>query len=122
MSEVNSFIGTKQMLEIGSLLNIQAKNALKWQIELQNSIGIKPLQLNNNTNPNYWVYGTLSENRKEKIAYFKSKGYNATGVHINNNIYSILNNKIELKGVNEFMNHFVALPCGWWVDKSHIAI
>ena len=114
MNEVNSFIGTKQMLEIESLLNIQAKNALKWQNELQNSSDIKSLNINNHTNPNYWVYGTLSKNSKETIAYFKSKGYYATGVHINNNIYSVFNNKIKLIGVNKFKQQFVAIPCGWW--------
>jgi perosamine synthetase len=115
MSEFNSFIGTKQMVEIESLLNIQAKNALKRQNELQNSTNIKSLQINNNTNPNYWVYGTLSKNSKETIAYFKSKGYYATGVHINNNIYSVFNNKINLVGVNNFKQQFVAIPCGWWM-------
>ena len=118
MSEVNSFIGTKQMLEIESLLNIQAKNALKWQNELQNNTDIKSLQINNNTNPNYWIFGTLSENSKETIAYFKSKGYYATGVHINNNIYSVFNNKNELEGVNKFKKQFAAIPCGWWVDNK----
>jgi len=115
MSEVNSFIGTKQMFEIDSLLSIQAKNAINWQNELQNSTAIKPLKINNNTNPNYWVYGSLSGNSKETIAYFKSKGYYATGVHINNNIYSVFNNKINLEGVNKFKQQFVAIPCGWWV-------
>jgi perosamine synthetase len=115
MSEVNSFIGTKQMLEVQSLLNIQAKNALEWQNELQNNTDIKSLQINNNTNPNYWVFGTLSENSKETIAYFKSKDYYATGVHINNNIYSVFNNKMDLEGVNKFKKQFVAIPCGWWI-------
>jgi perosamine synthetase len=114
MSEVNSFIGTRQMLEIESLLKVQAKNALKWQNELQKSININSLQINNNTEPNFWVYGTLSENRNQTIAYFKARGYYATGVHINNNIYSVFKNKIELEGVNKFKQQFVAIPCGWW--------
>jgi dTDP-4-amino-4,6-dideoxygalactose transaminase len=114
MSEVNSFIGTKQMDNIEKLLNQQQQNALKWQNELQNSTDIKPLQINNYTNPNFWVYGTLSANCKETIAYFKSKGYYATGVHINNNIYSVFNSKMDLKGVNKFKQQFVAIPCGWW--------
>lgn len=117
MSEVNSFIGTKQMENIEKLLNQQQQNATKWQNELQNSTDIKSLQINNNTNPNYWVFGTLSENSKETIAYFKSKGYFATGVHINNNIYSVFNNKADLKGVNKFKQQFVAIPCGWWVQN-----
>jgi dTDP-4-amino-4,6-dideoxygalactose transaminase len=117
MSEVNSFIGTKQMENIEKLLNQQQQNATKWQNELQNSADIKSLQINNNTNPNYWVFGTLSENSKETIAYFKSKGYFATGVHINNNIYSVFNNKADLKGVNKFKQQFVAIPCGWWLSN-----
>ena len=95
MSEVNSFIGTKQMLDIEQLLKQQQQNASKWQKELQKSTDIKSLHINNNTNPNYWVFGTLSENNKETIVYFKSKGYYATGVHINNNIYSVFNNNIN---------------------------
>ncbi len=115
MSEVNSFIGTKQMLDITQLLKQQQQNAIKWQNELQKSRDIKSLHINYNTNPNYWVYGTLSENSKETIAYFKSKGYYATGVHINNNIYSVFNNKMDLEGVNKFKQQFVAIPSGWWI-------
>lgn len=115
MSEVNSFIGTKQMLDITQLLKQQQQNAIKWQKELQNITDIKPLDVENNTQPNYWVFGTLSKSSNETIAYFKSRGYYATGVHINNNIYSVFNNKTDLKGVNKFKQQFVAIPNGWWV-------
>lgn len=115
MSEINSFIGVKQMLVIDQLLKTQNKNANKWIEELKNIPKIKPLLINNKAQPNYWVFGTLSENSKETITYFKSKGYYATGVHINNNIYSVFNNKINLEGVNVFKQQFVAIPCGWWV-------
>lgn len=122
MSEVNSFIGTKQMLDVIQLLQQQQQNAIKWQKELKNNTDIKPLQINNNTNPNYWVYGTLSENSKMTINYFKSRGFYATGVHINNNIYSVFNNKIDLEGVNKFKQQFVAIPCGCWVSDSIIKV
>ena len=46
----------------------------------------------------------------------RENGFYATSVHINNNIYSIFDNKTNLSGVNEFMSHFVALPCGWWFN------
>jgi dTDP-4-amino-4,6-dideoxygalactose transaminase len=117
MSEINSFIGTKQMLNIEQLLKVQQQNAIKWQVELENNTEIIPLSLVRNCVPNFWVFGTLSENSKETIAYFKSKGYYATGVHINNNIYSVFNNKIELEGVNKFKKQFVAIPCGWWYNS-----
>ena len=49
--------------------------------------------------------------------FFRQKGFYSTSVHINNNIYSIFNNKAELKGVNDFVNKFLAIPCGWWYEK-----
>ncbi len=113
MSEVNSFIGIKQIENIDSLLNKQKANAKKW-MEMLQSKDIRPLNTLENTTPNYWVFGTLSENGQETISYFKSKGYYATGVHINNNIYSVFKNKCELKGVNRFKKEFVAIPSGWW--------
>lgn len=115
MSEVNSFIGTKQMLDIQGLLNNQKNNATKWEKELEKIGGIIPMAITNLSSPNYWVFGTLTESRKESIAYFNSKGYYASGVHINNNIYSVFRNKINLNGVNKFKNQFVAIPCGWWL-------
>lgn len=118
MSELNSFIGTKQMLDIEQLLKVQKKNALKWQIELEKNTEIKPLPINNFSEPNFWVFGTLSEHKKQTIAYFKSRGYYATGVHINNNIYSVFNNKVQLEGVNKFKQQFVAIPCGWWFENK----
>jgi perosamine synthetase len=118
MSEVNSFIGTLQMKNITKLLNQQQQNATIWQNELQNRIDIKPLEIENYARPNYWIFGTLSESSNETIAYFKSRGYHATGVHINNNIYSVFNNKVNLKGVNKFKQQFVAIPCGWWFENK----
>ena len=60
----------------------------------------------------------LAKNKIETIKKIREKGFYATGVHINNNIYSIFGNKTNLSGVNDFMNHFVALPCGWWINMG----
>lgn len=122
MSEVNSFIGIKQMESINYLLNRQKNNASKWIEHLQTNKNIIPLTTLEQTSPNYWVLGTLSKNGKETISYFKSRGYYATGVHINNNIYSVFNNKIDLEGANNFKQQFVAIPSGWWVEINEILI
>ena len=117
MSELNSYIGTKQMDDIENLLEIQKNNATIWQAKFVTNTDIVSLQHTPNTVPNYWVYGVLCKNKIEAIKEFKEKGFYATGVHINNNRYSVFNNKIDLKGVNEFMNHFVAIPSGWWFEN-----
>jgi perosamine synthetase len=118
MSELNSYIGTLQMYDIENLLAIQKNNAIIWDTNLELNNSVIPLNKIQDSLPNYWVYGTLCKNKHEAIRDFKEKGFYATGVHINNNIYSVFNNKSFLKGVNEFINHFVAIPCGWWIKNS----
>lgn len=120
MSEINSCIGIKQMDSINSLLDSQRANAKRWEQKLSDNIDIERLKPNDSTNPNYWVFGVLAKNKIEAIKHFRSEGYYATSVHINNNIYSVFNNKIELKGVSEFMSKFFALPSGWWVSNEKI--
>ena len=77
---------------------------------------LRPIE---NTIPNNWIYGVLAKNKTEIIKKMREKGFYATSVHINNNIYSVFGNKTNLSGVNDFMNHFVALPCGWWFNLEN---
>jgi dTDP-4-amino-4,6-dideoxygalactose transaminase len=120
MSEVNSLIGLKQMDDISNLIQKQRNNANEWDGIIDKMNDVKKIKLTKSTMPNYWVYGILAKNKTETIKKFRALGYYATSVHINNNIYSVFNNNIELKGVNEFMNHYVALPCGWWLNENDI--
>jgi perosamine synthetase len=122
MSEINSLIGLRQMDTIQNLLQKQRANAAVWDSKIAEIKGVKKLSLTDNTLSNCWVYGLLAENKIATIEKFRKQGFYATSVHINNNIYSVFNNKMELKGVNEFMNHFVALPCGWWIEKEQIIV
>lgn len=118
MSELNSYIGTRQMDELESLLTIQEDNAMIWNEKIANSDNINSLEITLDSIPNYWVYGTLCKNKAEAIKDFKEEGFYATAVHTNNNVYTVFDNKVSLKGVNEFMNHFVAIPSGWWFKNE----
>ena len=113
--EVNTYIGVQQMDHVDELLLKQYNNSLKWDSLFLNDPKITPLK-RKDTEPNYWVYGVLVENKNQMIREFREQGYYASGVHINNNQYSVFNDTSELKGVNEFMNHFLAIPSGWWVN------
>ena len=117
MSEINSFIGFKQMDQIENLLEKQRNNAEMWQQKLSTTIGIEPLPLNKDVKPNYWVFGTVCQDKGASLKAFKENGFYATGVHINNNIYSVFKNRISLKGVDQFMNKYLAIPSGWWVNE-----
>ncbi len=116
MGELNSYIGIKQLENLDSLIGRQREHAVIWDEKIQNKNGIESLLILKNSSPNRWVYGLLAKNKLDTLKEFREEGYYSTSVHINNNIYSIFNNKTKLKGVDEFMNSFIALPCGWWVN------
>lgn len=117
MSNVNAYIGVRQMEKVSELISKQRNNADNWYILLKNEVGLTPL-INNNGLPNYWVYGILAKNKRDVITDFRDRGFFASGVHINNNIYSVFGDQREFKGVTDFYNHFLALPCGWWLEEK----
>ncbi len=116
LSEINSYIGYQQMKTIDKHLNTQRENANKWKERLSNESNINSIQLLDNTNPNYWIFGLLSENKIKTIKEYREKGFYASCVHLPNNYYSVFGKQEELKGVNEFYSKFVAIPCGWWAE------
>jgi perosamine synthetase len=118
MGELNSYIGIKQLENLDSLIKKQRANAIIWDQKMNKETNLKSLIPIKNSIPNRWVYGVLAKNKTETIKKIREKGFYATSVHINNNIYSIFDNKTNLSGVNEFINHFVALPCGWWFNLN----
>lgn len=114
MSNVNAYIGIRQMDCMEKILSAQRRQAEVWKKELQGNECIEILE-RKETNPNYWVFGVLAENKRKTIVDFRNQGWYASGVHLNNNVYSIFGKQDDLPGVDEFYSHFVALPCGWWV-------
>jgi len=119
MGELNSYIGLKQLENFDFLINKQRANAIIWAKQIQKKKDIKSISPLENSSPNRWVYGVLAKNKLDTIKEYREKGFYATSVHINNNIYSIFGNKDNLSGVNDFMNHFIALPCGWWFNLEN---
>lgn len=114
LSEINSYIGCMQMENIDELLEMQHLQAQRWEILLDEK-GVRPVSLVSETKPNYWVYGILTDHKRDFMEEWRGKGYYASGVHLPNSYYSIFGPQPELKGVQEFYSKYVALPCGWWV-------
>lgn len=115
LSEINSYVGCLQMEVIDELLQRQQQQARKWDALLEDQEA-KPLSIVADTKPNYWVYGVLEGHKQTFMENWRTKGYYASGVHLPNSYYSVFGKQSELKGVQEFYNKYVALPCGWWMD------
>ncbi len=116
MSNLNGYIGLRQMDEIHELLFKHRAQAEKWNEVFASQTALIPIR-RETCSPNYWVYGLLSDSKAQTIQEFRNKGYYASGVHIRNDIYSVFGKQdVALPGVAEFYERFVALPCGWWIE------
>lgn len=116
MSNINGYIGLKQMEFIEELLSKHRKQAKKWFEFFSGKSRYRPIY-REECNPNYWVFGLVTDNKREAILKFRELGYYASGVHIRNDLYSIFGKQqVELPGVDEFYNSFIALPSGWWME------
>ena len=114
-SEINSYVGCKQMDVIDILLEKQRQQAQIWE-KIMEQKDVKPICLCPETKPNYWVYGVLADNKRKFMEEWRKKGYYASGVHLPNTFYSVFGAQPELKGVRDFYSKYVALPCGWWMN------
>ena len=117
MSDVNAYIGLQQMKDIDKILEAQRQQAEIWKRALEKDVQIIQRK---EIIPNYWIFGILVPDKRECIQRFREKGWYASGVHLNNNIYSVFGKEETLPGVREFYNHFAALPCGWWIGEEQI--
>lgn len=117
ISNVNAYIGIQQMKCMEGILKAQRKQAMEWDRKLKECDDIQIIKCKE-SNPNYWVYGILVPDKRECIKKFREYGWYASGVHLNNNNYSIFGRQKFLPGVKEFYERFVAIPCGWWVEQT----
>lgn len=116
MSNVNGYIGFKQMESIATILNKHRQQAYRWDLFFKEQTKCSTIR-RDHCKPNYWVYGTLSNDKVETIKMFREMGYYASGVHMRNDVYSVFGPKYKsLPGVDAFNRRFVALPCGWWME------
>lgn len=115
LDEISNYIGYMQVKEIGHLLELQQKNGAGWIEKMGVNVDYSLLNTDYIT-PNYWVFGLLSNDKNKTIDEFKKMGFMCSGVHLPNYYYSVFETPlVELKGVTEFYNRFVAIPSGWWV-------
>lgn len=114
-SDVNAYIGCRQMDFIDELLKKQAANAIMWENELLKMPSLIDFISRDETDPNYWVFGILSSSKESDMKMFKEKGYSCSSVHLPNTYYSVFGKQEIPKGVEEFYKLFIALPSGWWM-------
>ncbi len=118
MNNFSGYIGSIQMDYITDLYKKQRNNALRWEKYFKKDSLVKLLKKRDEVNPSYWTFTILSENRDKLLNAFRRKDYYASKMHLRNDLYSVFKLLAkDFKGINEFSNKQLNLPCGWWVDN-----
>ncbi len=116
LSDVHSVIALRQMPELESLLGRRRANADWWRRKLADRTDCRPLHEVPGTRPNYWVFGLLTDRKLELLKEFRAQGYFASGIHLQNNLYSVFGQREKLPGTEEFHRRFLALPTPSWCE------
>jgi perosamine synthetase len=117
MNNVSGYVGASQIEHLDELYSIQRENAKKWQEHFSDNKEIALLNTRNNTNPSYWAFTILSNHRDDLLQKFRNDGFYASKMHLRNDLYTVFKSSAkDLKGINDFSNKQLNLPCGWWMN------
>ena len=117
LNELGAYIGLNAMKELPLLLSQQRDNAIKNK-DIIDEYNCEVIQ-HNETLPNYWIYSFLTQERHSMLVSLREKGLYASKVHVRNDVYSVFGKyNSDLKGVNQFNDQTLSIPCGWWIKSD----
>lgn len=117
MNNISGYVGYNQMDYIDNFYQKQRRNANQWRLKLKSKGDITFLKSREEINPSYWAYTVLTESRDQLLKDFRNGGFYASKMHLRNDFYSVFGTYMnDFKGLNEFSNKQLNLPCGWWIN------
>lgn len=121
MNDVAASIGRANLKAVDWLVKRQNANGDFYNDEFGDA-GILPWM---NTQPSYWLYTILVDDRPCFIKYMREAGIETNPVHTRNDLFSVFSKyKSSLPSLDSFADNMICIPCGWWVseeDRSYIA-
>lgn len=96
-------------------------NAHVYDAELIQIPGIELLRKVPNSDPAPWVYTFLADRRDDLLHHLRTRGVQASKVHVRNDVYSCFGpQQRELPGVDSFAARTLSIPCGPWLDDQDV--
>ncbi len=119
MNNVNATIGLIQMQDVESVVSQHIDNGRFFDRGLRSIPGVELLQYYDGSEPSYWLYTMLVENRDGFIRKLSENGVMASELHKRSDWHSYLNDfQQELPVLDEVYKKIVHIPCGWWVSPE----
>lgn len=119
MNNVNATIGSIQLSHIDEIIDSHVANGKYYDAALAGIPGVTLIPYYEHTEPSYWLYTMKVEDRENFCKMMESNGIAASILHHRSDTHSVFNtSKCELPALDEFYEHFVHIPCGWWVSDE----
>ena len=115
LDEVRSYIGLKQLENIDYIISKSQSNMDQILRNLRQFQDIRNL-LRVAEQSNGWVLPIHVPNKFNIIKALKDQGIISSSVHSNIAYYSIYRNVEIFKNADKFLETFLAIPCGWWIE------
>ncbi|HOI84447.1 MAG TPA: DegT/DnrJ/EryC1/StrS family aminotransferase [Acholeplasmataceae bacterium] len=118
MNNVTAIIGLIQLNYLDQNVKIYIQNGKYFDQELSKLPNVKILKYSNNTEPSYWLYTILVDERDKFIKKMAYNGITCSPLHLRNDFHKVFKNNNELPFLDLFYEKFVHIPCGWWVNNE----
>ncbi len=119
MNNVNATIGLVQFEHMDDIVNRHISNGKYYDESLAGIDGVDLITYSKDTEPSYWLYTMMVENRSDFIRMMEDNGVTASTLHHRSDTHSCFaDSKCDLPGMNEWYEKFVHIPCGWWVSSE----
>lgn len=120
-SQLNAAVGLEQLVGLDGKLNRTRLVAERLRRELEGLAGIQIVQPIKSSKPAYWVLLLLADQRDSLLFGLKQRGIDCSKLHWRNDSYTGFHAaKRSLPGTDCFMQHCLALPCGWWLTDEQV--
>ena len=126
MNDVTASIGIEQLKTIDSVIDKHKSNG-KQLLEFIDSLPsgkIQRLRMEQNSESSHWIFSLLLPNKEARqrfVEEMKKCGVSTGIVHTRNDAYSLFSKyKTGLKGMDEFSERMINVPCGWWIDSHDL--
>lgn len=123
MNDIAASLGLGNLGSVKTLVELAQMVAHNYNNSIKNP-AIKIIHAPTYSNPSYWLYTILVENRERFIKYMEENGVQAHFVHSRNDKLTCFKQyQAELPNLDKVANRICCIPCGWWItekDMKHI--
>lgn len=123
MNDIAASLGLGNLWSVKTLVELAQMVAHNYSNSIKNP-AIQIIHSPTYSNPSYWLYTILVENRERFIKYMEEHGIQAHFVHSRNDKLSCFKQyQTSLPNLDQVSDKICCIPCGWWItekDMKHI--